>query len=211
MLHAWFDGACEPVNPGGVGTYGFVVRDGDRLVRTQHGVVPAAEGVAMTNNVAEYAALLFLAEWLRDHVAGQEVHVHGDSRIVVEQVAGRMKANAPHLRHLRDLARAALPAGVQLVHVMRERNVEADALTHRAYEEAMRADPALRSAFERDLATPAQLAACKRAGIPAYPFMGRREASRLLARHAKGPGGEGPKEGAGQAPEASGQAQEAAR
>jgi ribonuclease HI len=180
-LHAWFDGACEPVNPGGVGTWAFVVRQGQDLLATRHGRVPEVQGQAMTNNVAEYFALVMLAEWLRDNGHG-EGRVHGDSKIVVSQVKGEMKANAPHLRHLRDLARAALPPGIELLHVMRESNGEADALTHRAYVEALRADPALQKKWGADLATPAQLAALQREGIPSYPFMGKREASRLLSR-----------------------------
>src|SRR5688572_3409982 len=180
-LHAWFDGACEPINPGGIGTYGFVVRDGQELVKTQHGEVPPVGSDLMTNNVAEYFALIMLAEWLRDN-GGRPARIHGDSKIVVSQVNGDMKCNVERLRHLRDLARKALPTGCELVHVMRERNAEADALTHRAYVEALREDPKLQAKWAPDLATQKQLDACKRLGIATYPFMGKREASRLLAR-----------------------------
>jgi ribonuclease HI len=53
---AWFDGACEPVNPGGTASCGVVVKgeDGTVLLR-DHGVV--GKGKVMSNNLAESAAV----------------------------------------------------------------------------------------------------------------------------------------------------------
>jgi len=37
---AWFDGACEPINPGGTATFGVVVKDNDGTVLLkEHGLV----------------------------------------------------------------------------------------------------------------------------------------------------------------------------
>ncbi len=57
------DGLCEPVNPGGIATYGYVIRDeSGSLIAKKSGVV--GKGAGMSNNVAEYAALcLFLFEF----------------------------------------------------------------------------------------------------------------------------------------------------
>jgi ribonuclease HI len=51
-LKLFFDGACEPVNPGGVGAYGFAVYEDDREVHGEGGVV-CVGGWQCTNNVAE--------------------------------------------------------------------------------------------------------------------------------------------------------------
>src|SRR5687768_5203710 len=97
---ASFDGACEPVNPGGLGTYGFVVRQGERLLVRRQGAVPEIAGTLMTGNVAEYVALLLLLEWLAGHPAGP-ARIEGDSKLVVMQVRGEWDANVPILRMLR--------------------------------------------------------------------------------------------------------------
>ncbi|MGD0012733.1 MAG: hypothetical protein ABSE93_29850 [Terriglobia bacterium] len=52
---AWFDGACEPVNPGGTASFGVVIKDKDGTVlRKEHGLV--GKGSKMSNNVAEMPA-----------------------------------------------------------------------------------------------------------------------------------------------------------
>lgn len=178
---ASFDGACEPVNPGGLGTYGFVVRQGDRLLVRRQGVVPEIAGTPMTGNVAEYVALLLLLDWLAEHPAGP-ARIEGDSKLVVMQVRGEWDANVPILRMLRDKCRALLPKDARLVHVPREKNGEADALTHLAYVAAFQADPALQRKHALALASPYQVEQCRKAGVPVYAFMGAGEAERLLRK-----------------------------
>lgn len=184
---AWFDGACEPVNPGGLGTYGFVVRQGERLLVRQSGVVPDIAGTPMTGNVAEYVALLLLLEWLAAHPGGA-TRIEGDSKLIVMQVRGEWAANVPVLRMLRDKCRALLPASARLVHIGREKNGEADALTHLAYVEAFEKDPRLVGRYDAFLASPHQVEQCRKAGVPVYAYMGASEAERLLrkAREAAG-------------------------
>jgi ribonuclease HI len=89
-----------------------------------------------TNNVAEYLALLeglgAVAEWKPDRV-----EVYLDSKLVVEQVAGRYRVkNAAlvplHARVQRLLAE--LPE-VKIAHVERAKNKGADALANRAIDE----------------------------------------------------------------------------
>lgn len=186
---AWFDGACEPVNPGGVGTYGFVVRDAKRLLVRASGVVPDVAGLPMTSNVAEYVALLLLLEWL-DANPGGPVRIEGDSKLVVMQVRGEWNAEAPHLVALRGKCQALvarLPQGSRLVHVGRAANGEADALTHLAYVAAFEQDPGLERRYGPFLASPHQLEECRKAGVPVYAFMGAGEATRLLKRAREAP------------------------
>jgi ribonuclease HI len=83
---AWFDGACEPVNPGGTATFGVIIKgeDGTVLLR-DHGVV--GKGSGMSNNVAEYAGVLHILKYLSSRPPGR-VTIHGDSNPVVSQLSG---------------------------------------------------------------------------------------------------------------------------
>ena len=89
-------------------------------------------GIA-TNNVAEYAALLAALE--RAQALGIEsLDVRSDSQLLVEQMNGRYRVKAAHLKPLWTRARLLL-AGfrrVGIVHVAREANRAADVLANRA-------------------------------------------------------------------------------
>jgi len=86
-----------------------------------------------TNNVAEYRALIAGLEAAAPYRA-RRVRVRADSKLVVEQVAGKWKVKQAHLRPLRDEARALLAAyaEVDIRHVPRAENADADALVNAA-------------------------------------------------------------------------------
>jgi ribonuclease HI len=86
-----------------------------------------------TNNVAEYRALIAGLEAAAGTPA-RLARVRGDSKLVIEQVAGRWKVKQAHLQPLRARACELLDAyeEVDLAHVRREQNVEADALVNAA-------------------------------------------------------------------------------
>jgi ribonuclease HI len=89
-------------------------------------------GVA-TNNVAEYQALI---EGLRAALPFEPrlVRVRADSELMIRQLEGRYKVKSTHLRPLYEEARALLREfpEVDLAHVRREHNVDADALVNAA-------------------------------------------------------------------------------
>jgi Ribonuclease HI len=101
-MQLFFDGACEPVNPGGIGAYGFVVYEGNREVYGEGGVV-CVGGALCTNNVAEYTALIKAMEWALA-AGAREVEVYGDSQLVVRQMLGVYQVRAPHLKPLFEKA-----------------------------------------------------------------------------------------------------------
>ncbi|PSN87389.1 hypothetical protein B9Q03_10645 [Candidatus Marsarchaeota G2 archaeon OSP_D] len=47
----YFDGACEPVNPGGVGSWGFVVFFRDKIIHFGYGVLGEGEGVSKSRSI----------------------------------------------------------------------------------------------------------------------------------------------------------------
>lgn len=138
--HIWFDGACEPYNPGGHGTWGFVVKRDDATIARERGYIGEGDGV--TNNVAEYTALVNALEHARAELDADTIHVHGDSQLVIRQMTGRYDVNSRRLRPLwQDAQRLARE--FETVHyewVPREQNEEADALSKREYKERAYAD-----------------------------------------------------------------------
>lgn len=135
MLTIFFDGLCEPKNPGGMGAFGFVIYRDNYLIKKDYGVVGRGKGI--TNNVAEYSALKASIEWLNEnHPDEKKITVKGDSKLVINQMAGRWRIKSvtskrfvPQIRDLlgeRDVTYQWVP---------RENNTEADALSRKAYEE----------------------------------------------------------------------------
>ena len=91
-----------------------------------------AEGIGeTTNNVAEYTAALRRLERASE-LGASEVLLRSDSRLLIEQLAGRWKVKNPTLQQLHRQARSLLTRfeRVELEHVRRERNVEADRLAN---------------------------------------------------------------------------------
>lgn len=125
VLH--FDGGSRG-NPGPA-AWGFTIVDaaGESL---------AAEGAAIgtaTNNVAEYGALI--AGLTRAKALGiRHLAVHGDSKLVIEQMAGRWRVKAPGLQLLWKDALALSRAfeSITFQHVRRAHNTEADRLVNEA-------------------------------------------------------------------------------
>jgi ribonuclease HI len=97
-------------------------------------VASVSEAIGVTtNNVAEYKALIAGLE----AVAGlhaRVIHVRADSLLVINQLQGRWKVKHQNMRPLHAEARNLLAAYdvVDLEHVPREQNTEADALVNAA-------------------------------------------------------------------------------
>jgi broad specificity phosphatase PhoE/ribonuclease HI len=116
-------------NPGPAG-YGCVVWSADHQnVLAEHG---AAIGIT-TNNVAEYRGLIAGLEEAR-RVGANEVGVSMDSKLVVEQMAGRWKVKHPAMAELHQQARALASTfdSVSYQWIPRERNSYADRLANQA-------------------------------------------------------------------------------
>lgn len=115
-------------NPGPA-SYGALIRDADTgAVIAQRG---ETIGVA-TNNVAEYSGLIAGLELVREHAPGAQVEVRMDSKLVVEQMAGRWKIKHPDMIPLARQAKTLAPAGTVWTWVPRENNKAADALANAA-------------------------------------------------------------------------------
>lgn len=95
------DGGCEPKNPGGVATCGWVIFDPNNNVLVDEARVVQDGGPLATNNYAEYCGLGFALKWLREQEWRGELSVQADSQLLVNQVTEKWQCKAKHLIPLR--------------------------------------------------------------------------------------------------------------
>lgn len=137
------DGCCEPTNPGGYACGGVDVAphpDVPGLERGLHLSRCSAHGPGATNNMAEYnAALDALRAVFRTGWRGPVV-LRTDSQLVVKQYNGQYGCYKPEMQELLAQLRRACAhfETVTLEWIPREANMQADALSRRAYYEARR-------------------------------------------------------------------------
>lgn len=168
-INLYCDGGCEPKNPGGVATYGWVLyerhengNNGHRLAQGKN--VVADGGKLATNNYAEYCGLGFALRFLKDKGYQGSIYVFSDSKLIVNQVTNDWKCNKTHLQKLRqriwDIADemklyVCSPQELQVIQesslqddghgflvlqwIPREQNEEADALSNEAFVEHQQA------------------------------------------------------------------------
>ena len=114
-------------NPGAA-AYGALVRDEAGNLLDSEG---RTLGVA-TNNFAEYSGLIAALEMARAVDPAAEVEVRMDSKLVIEQSAGRWKIKHPDLKPLAAQVQGLRPQRVRWTWVPREQNKAADALVNAA-------------------------------------------------------------------------------
>mgnify|MGYP001496452443 CR=1 FL=1 len=113
----------------GPAAYGALVRD------AVTGDVLNSEGLTLgvaTNNVAEYSGLVAGLEMARAIDPSAAVDVRMDSKLVIEQMAGRWKVKHPDMKPLALRAQRLCPAQVTWTWVPRAENKAADALVNAA-------------------------------------------------------------------------------
>jgi len=115
-------------NPGPA-SYGVVVRAPDGTTIFRLGKYLGR----MTNNVAEYYALIGALDYAQSHHISR-LAVRSDSELLVRQMQGRYKVKSPDLRPLHERAQklSRALAHFEIVHVRRELNSEADELANLA-------------------------------------------------------------------------------
>lgn len=119
-------------NPGPA-AYGAVVSDAET------GEVLAEEGLTIgiaTNNVAEYSGLIAGLEMVQAIAPDAEVEVRMDSKLVIEQMAGRWKIKHPDMKPLARRAQQLRGGPVHWTWVPRLENKAADALVNAALDGA---------------------------------------------------------------------------
>lgn len=138
----YFDGLCQPVNPGGIACYAFIVKQDGKTIHSDYGV--AGSPPDTTNNVAEYTGLVKALDWLvANNINLEKVGVKSDSQLVVNQLAGTFKVKGKRILPLykQVLLLKKKFADIEIKWVPREQNKEADRLTNIAYNKALQENP----------------------------------------------------------------------
>lgn len=126
-LHAFTDGASRG-NPGESGIGLLVLTETGDTILAEHGYIGTA-----TNNIAEYTALVALLKRARRWTCSRLV-IHSDSELMVRQVNGQYRVRDEGLRKYYEQVMkllAGTPFSVEVLHVSREENRDADRLANR--------------------------------------------------------------------------------
>ncbi len=126
MVRLHFDGACEPRNPGGHGGWGAWISGIDEMDPVGLcGYIGCGDSI--TNNVAEYTALVEGLKYLLERDV-ERCHVCGDSQLVIMQMTGRYKVKSLLLRPYWEEAQeyASRFRRIRFKWVPREANRQAD-------------------------------------------------------------------------------------
>ena len=89
MIEAYFDGACEPVNPGGTAAYGAVVLRNGVKIFSESKIFHPEKGreYRTSNNIAEYSGFLAILQFLiSQNLQESYILVRGDSNLVIQQM-----------------------------------------------------------------------------------------------------------------------------
>lgn len=147
----YFDGLCEaryeggPRNPGGLGCYGWLIKRDNAIIASDYGCL--GDGDEMTNNIAEYAGLIVGLEYLIEHDIDGPIAIRGDSQLVIFQLTGYYRCKSRRLIEYYQQALKLLgilsekvgsDCNISLGWIPRDENQEADELSRKAYDEALK-------------------------------------------------------------------------
>jgi ribonuclease HI len=131
MITVFFDGACEPKNPGGTASYGVIILNNGKEIHRETKIV--CKGNGASNNVAEYNGLINALRWLyARRLQDEEILCKGDSKLVVEQMSGRWGINKGIYVEWALKCKEALKyfTNIKLAWIPREQNI-ADAISRK--------------------------------------------------------------------------------
>ena len=137
MVTIFFDGLCEPINPGGTACFGYAIHGLGKVTEPVEGNGKYKSGAGVTNNVAEWVALgKALAYLVAEKVRPDTLTILGDSQLVINQLTGDSECHNDTLRMFRDRCIEHLTwlgCTWKAMWIPREQNVEADRLSRAAY------------------------------------------------------------------------------
>ena len=128
MIEGWFDGCCEPRNPGGHAAWGAAVHVDGASVYREGGY--CGVGPKMSNNVAEYSAFCAVARECLKHEG--VIWIRGDSKLVVMQLTGKWNINGGLYMPFHQEAKALwaqIKDRAKLTWIPREQNDVCDVLS----------------------------------------------------------------------------------
>jgi len=144
LIQVNIDGLCQPINPGGIACYAFIIKKNGTTIHSGYGVAGEPFSKDSTNNVAEYTALARALEWLvANNLVSEKVEIESDSKLVVNQLAGVYKVKGKRIIPLYEqvLLLKTKFSDIEIKWIPRGENKEADRLTNIAYNKALQENP----------------------------------------------------------------------
>jgi ribonuclease HI len=199
QLEVFFDGLCQPYNPGGIACYAFIIkkqRPYPHILHSEYGLAAEPFTDRATNNVAEYTGIIKALEWLlrqwrkpmnNQAAAAESITIKGDSQLVIYQIKGKYKVKAIKIIPLyrKVITLISKFNDVRIEWIPREKNSEADKLTNYAYTKIIDNDSALKEKMSQHMATEQQLEYLKNLGITPEKYLSKIEANRLISKMKK--------------------------
>ena len=115
-----------------------------KTIYSDYGIAGEPFSKDSTNNVAEYTAFVKALQWLlANNLGSSRVEIMGDSQLVVNQLTGDYKVKAKRIISLYKQVLLLMSKfhDIQIKWVPREKNIEADRLTNKAYNKALQENP----------------------------------------------------------------------
>jgi ribonuclease HI len=134
-IQVYFDGLCQPSNPGGTLCFVFIVKNEQGNTIYNEYELAAHNS---TNNVAEYTGIIKALEWLiANNYQNQSIVIKGDSQLVIQQIKRNFKVKSHNIISLYHDAISLISKfkHTQFELIPREQNKEADRLSNMAYQE----------------------------------------------------------------------------
>ena len=162
----WCDGSIEGGNPGGWAVGGWILKYSGAIIKT--GCIDLGSN-GVTNNMAEYAAILAALNWFRKNHPGEDLIVRSDSQLIIHQLNRAWKCAKPELVAYRDrIWQEVLPLGnVTFEWVRRTQNREADVVSRYLYmaEDLAKCATTARTAKKFSIVNPEDCVIVQAAGI----------------------------------------------
>lgn len=93
---AYYDGCCEPKNPGGnIGIGAFILNPQRERIFTYSKYYPSSDFQGKTsNNIAEYLGIIEVFKFLiQNNFQNEKIIVCGDNKMSIKQMSGEYKCN----------------------------------------------------------------------------------------------------------------------
>jgi ribonuclease HI len=134
-IQVYFDGLCQPCNPGGTACFAFIVKNEQgNTIYNKYGLAAHKS----TNNVAEYTGIIKALEWLiANNYQNESIVIKGDSQLVIQQIKRNFKVKAHNIipLYLDAISLISKFKHIQFELIPRGQNKEADRLSNLAYQE----------------------------------------------------------------------------
>jgi ribonuclease HI len=190
-IQVYFDGLCQPYNPGGIACYAFLIlakKGQEQQQYSEYGLAAEPFADNASNNVAEYTGIIKALDWLLEYnYNDQKIIIRGDSQLVINQIKGKYKVRAVKIIPLYQKVKSIISKfkDIKIEWIPRDKNKEADKLSNKAYQEILESDPKLLQKISQHMATEEQLQLLKSQGITPEKYLSKIEAKRLVSKISK--------------------------